>query len=307
MRLTAAAIVLLAIAAGLWLWLGGGYAQAVHWAIERQHALQNDLARLIGAARRGDPGVVWALIGTAGFYGIAHAAGPGHGKFLLGGAGLATPGSATALAGIALVAALAQGMTAVALVYGGLGLFSLAAGTAVELTDHVLTPLSYLVVAAIGGVLLWRGGRGIWARLAPVRAHKAHHHHHHDHSHGGDDCGCGHRHGPSLEEVQRLRSWRDVAALIGGIAIRPCTGAVMVLVIAWNTGLAALGLAAVAAMALGTGAVTAAVALGAVWLRQSSLVALAGGGRLALVAPALQLFAGGIVLALSLGLLAASV
>ena len=123
----------------------------------------------------------------------------------------------------------------------------------------------------------------------------------------GDECGCGHRHGPTVEEVQNLKGWRDALALIGAIAIRPCTGAVIVLVIAWQTGLYALGLAAVTAMALGTGAFTAMVALASVSAREASFSVLSGGdGRLAFVAPTLQIVAGGLVLVFGAGLLQAS-
>lgn len=81
----------------------------------------------------------------------------------------------------------------------------------------------------------------------------------------------------------------------------------MVLVIAWQTGLHLLGLGAVTAMALGTGAFTAMVALGSVSLREASFnVTGSTAARLSLIAPALQLGAGGIVLIFSLGLLSAS-
>ena len=104
-----------------------------------------------------------------------------------------------------------------------------------------------------------------------------------------------------------MRGWRDALALIAGIAIRPCTGAVMVLVIAWQTGLHLLGLGAVFAMALGTGAFTAMVALASVSVREASF-SLSGNAaaRLSLLAPALQLAAGSLILIFALGLLSAS-
>ena len=81
----------------------------------------------------------------------------------------------------------------------------------------------------------------------------------------------------------------------------------MVLVIAWQTGLDALGIFAVLAMALGTGAFTAMVALASVSVREASFtVSGSTAARLSIIAPSLQLAAGGIVLMLSLGLLSAS-
>lgn len=294
MRLTLPHAALGLAALGLAFALAGGYDATIAWALDAQRGLQNDLARLVGLARQGDPWVALGLVATAGLYGLVHAAGPGHGKFLLGGAALAQGGSPRGMAGLALASSLAQGLVAVVLVYGGLGLLSLGAKTAVDLTDQVLTPLSYAAVALIGAVLVWRGALALRAKPAPV-----HHHNHHHH----DDCGCGHSHGPTAAQVAGALTWRDRAALVAGIALRPCTGAVMVLVIAWNFGLHALGLAAVLAMSLGTGLVTGGVALAALGLRGAGFLAAPG---LRSLGPLLQLGAGALILALSLGLLRAS-
>lgn len=309
MRVVAALALIALAAAALWIWQTGRWADLTVWAVTQQREVQNDLARLVMAARRGEAGVVWGLIAASGLYGVVHAVGPGHGKFLIGGAGIASRAPARTMAALALASSLAQGATAVVLVYAGLGLLSLGAGWAVDATERILTPLGYAAIAAIGAVLTWRGVRVLLPRLAAAPAGHSHPHARsqgHDHSHAGP-CGCGHRHAPTLEDVARLSGWRDAAALVAGIAIRPCTGAVMVLVIAWQTGLHALGLSAVLAMALGTGAVTAVVALASVALRETGFAASgADGSRLAVVAPALQLGAGAVVLALSLGMLAAS-
>ncbi len=292
------------VIAAIWFWQSGQYAQMTQWAVTQQRTFQNELAALIIKARKGEAGIVWGLIAASGLYGFVHALGPGHGKFLIGSAGLGSRATARTMAVLAMASALAQGLTAVVLVYAGLGLLSAGTGWAVKATDEVLTPLSYAVIAAIGLVLIWRGGWALW-RSFTATSHKSDH----DHSHHVHDeaCGCGHRHGPTVEEVENVRGWRDALALIAGIAIRPCTGAVMVLVIAWQTGLHVLGLGAVTAMALGTGAFTAMVALGSVSLREASFnVTGSAAARLSLIAPALQLGAGGIVLVFSLGLLSAS-
>lgn len=317
MRVILGAGLVIFVTAAVWFWLSGNYAAVSQWAVAQQRILQNELAAAIMAARRGDGGVVWTVILASGLYGFVHALGPGHGKFLIGSAGLATKAQARTMAVLAMVSALAQGLTAVLLVYIGFGLVSMGARWAEDVTNDVLTPLSYGVIALIGVVLLWRGGKAVfrsqWVTDAPGSSHSAKHehhhhdhtHHHHDHNHG--ECGCGHRHGPTAEEVSRLTGWRDAIALVAGIAIRPCTGAVIVLVVSWQTGLHALGLAAVLAMALGTGAFTALVALASVSAREASF-GLTGStaARLALIAPALQMLAGGTVLLLSLGMLHAS-
>ena len=327
MRIALGTLLLAVVAGAVWFWLSGNYAAVSDWAVAQQRGFQNELAKLIMAARRGEAGVVWGLILASGLYGFVHAVGPGHGKFLIGSAGLGTRAKARTMAWLALASSLAQGLTAVILVYAGLGILSMGTRWAEDVTNDVLTPLSYGVIAVIGLVLIWRGARAGWQHLQAHRAATVHDHNHshghdhdhghsHDHAHGHDHghhhhhdeaCGCGHKHGPTMAEVSNLKGWRDALALIAGIAIRPCTGAVIVLVIAWQTGLHALGIGAVVAMSLGTGAFTAMVALASVSVREASFtVSGETAARLSLVAPALQLIAGGVVLMLSLGLLSAS-
>ena len=143
------------------------------------------------------------------------------------------------------------------------------AQVAVEGTaERWVTPFGHAMIAGLGLWLVWRGARGIWAATQgragadphaddhshpghDVHGHDGHHahgHHHdhaHDHHHGGPDHvhgpHCGHAHGPSLEEVAKVRTWRDGLALVAGIALRPCSGALFVLILTWQLGVALAG------------------------------------------------------------------
>jgi nickel/cobalt transporter (NicO) family protein len=103
--------------------------------------------------------------------------------------------------------------------------------------------------------------------------------------------------------VARVESWRDAALLVGGIALRPCSGALFVLVLTWQLGIAAAGVVGAFVMGMGTGLVTVAVALLAVWAREGVLAGL-GGGRLARAVPVLELVVGAAIAVAALGLLA---
>ena len=85
------------------------------WALEWQRAFQNEIAGSIRALRAGTPGALTALLGAAAAYGFVHAAGPGHGKYLIGGVGLGSGVSATRLVGLASAASLAQSAWAILL------------------------------------------------------------------------------------------------------------------------------------------------------------------------------------------------
>lgn len=148
---------------------------------------------------------------------------------------------------------------------------------------------------SIGGWILWRGAR-LALRLWRARAETAAPAHH-----GG--CGAGCRHAPTAQEVDRAHSWRDAALLVAGIGMRPCSGALIVLALAWRFETYAVGAAAVLAMALGTGLVVASVALAAVRLRDAGRLTETGAAGLWSFA-AVQLGVGAAVMALSVSLAA---
>jgi ABC-type nickel/cobalt efflux system permease component RcnA len=300
----ALAAVAAALAGLVALWVFGGFDAAARWAAEGQRAFQNAMAGGLRAIRAGEPGAVATLLGLCFAYGFFHAVGPGHGKILIGGYGLGRRVPAGRLVALALASSLAQAATAVALVYAGVFLFQWSRERMTAIADEALEPASYAAIAAIGLWLLWRGARGLTRHLrsAPQRASTAAvpgsagaHGHAHAHPHGGACDSCGHAHGPSVEQAADVRSLRDAVALIAGIAIRPCTGALFVLILTWRMGIEAAGIAGAFAMGLGTATVTVAVALASVSLREGAFVALAGTGGARALGPALELAAGALV------------
>ena len=283
------------LAAGLaLLWASGALAVLERQTTEAQRAVQSALAGAIRQLRAGNPGALAALLGVSFAYGFFHAAGPGHGKLLIGGYGMATRVRLAPLAAIALAASLAQAAVAVLLVYAGILLLGWTRDRLQGVSEQMMTPVSHAAVAAIGLWLVWRGWRGL--RPAPV-------HHAHDHHH---DAPCGHAHGPSIEQVAGLHGWRDAAALIAGIALRPCTGALFVLVLTWQMGIGASGILAALAMGLGTASVTLVVAGLSVWAREGTFAALPG-STLARAAPMLEIAVGGIIALVAARLLVAAI
>lgn len=279
-------------------WASGGMDGFTAWAAAAQRESQNALARALRHLRAGEAGAMLALLGVCFAYGFFHAAGPGHGKVLIGGYGVAQRVRMLPLMGIALASSLAQATTAVILVYAGVYALGLTRETVVGVTEDIFAPISYAAIAAIGLWLAWRGLRSL------QRAQVAEQHPHH-HDHATDSCGCGHAHGPNPAQVAGLTGWRDTALLIAGIAVRPCTGAMFLLVLCWRMGIDAAGIAGAYAMGLGTASITVAVAFAAVWAREGALAALAG-GRLARAAPLIELGAGLTVTVLSVLMLRAS-
>jgi ABC-type nickel/cobalt efflux system permease component RcnA len=96
-----------------------------------------------------------------------------------------------------------------------------------------------------------------------------------------------------------------MAGVVLAAGIRPCAGALVVLVFALSQGLFAAGIAATLAMALGTALTTGALAALAVFFKEAALKVAGGrGAGGALLAAGLELLAAAFILALGLALLA---
>ena len=250
----------------VYLWAFNGMAQLTAWAAGEQRAAQNAMAGTLRALRAGEPGALATLMGLSFAYGLFHAAGPGHGKLLIGGYGVSQKVTALRLSGLALLSSLAQSASAVLLVTAGIAALDWSRARMVGLAEDWLAPASYAAIGLVGAWLALRGLRHLWQRLRARAEAKDHHHHHHVHDHAGT-CSCGHRHGPSPEEAARISSWREALLLIGAIAIRPCTGALFLLILTWRMDILAAGIAGTFAMGLGVASVTIGVALATVFLR----------------------------------------
>lgn len=274
-------------------WASGAGADLARYAAALQSQVQSQMADALRGLRMGQSGALATLWGLCFAYGVAHAAGPGHGKVVLGAYGAARSVSMARMAAIAFAASLAQGASAVVLVLGGVAVLGLARDSVTGLAEGALDRVGLWALLALGVWLIWRGARSIHAQ-------RSNPHHDHDHDHTAPCATCGHTHGPSPAQMVAATGGREIAALIGVIALRPCTGALFLLVLTWRMGLVWQGLAGVLAMAVGTGLVTAAVALLAVGARDG---ALGGLGRLRPVAAVLELGAGAVVVLVTLSAL----
>jgi nickel/cobalt transporter (NicO) family protein len=93
-----------------------------------------------------------------------------------------------------------------------------------------------------------------------------HGHLHHDHDHD-DASAWGHAHGPEPEELAGPGGWRRGLTAIVAVGLRPCSGAILVLVFALVQGMFWVGAASTFVMGLGTFITVAAIASLAVSFR----------------------------------------
>lgn len=273
-----------------------------------QKELQSALAGGVRAIGRGDPGAWAGLLSLCFAYGFVHAAGPGHGKVLLVGYALANRVQTLRFAGVTLIASLAQAGVAILLVALIIGILGLARERTEDMARTILSPLGALILGALGLWLLLRGarrlvraGRSAPTAAAPPRARgpglAARHLRGEAATTAIDLCpDCGASHGPDPHRVAMAKTKAEMAMLILGVAIRPCSGALFLLAITFQLGLATAGIAGTLAMGLGTASLNLALVLPASLLRDRAL-RLVTPGWLAPVMAGLEVVAGLLVIA----------
>jgi ABC-type nickel/cobalt efflux system permease component RcnA len=183
---------------------------------------------------------------------------------------------------IAFVSAFLQAVVAVAVI-AVLAVILNMTSMAIDRTAKFFEAGSFALVAALGVYLLARKGRAAWAVFSGGDVHAHHNHHHHARDPlppcGGEtQRGEGHGMGALEDERRALHvtplpdpspqggRGLGAAAAVLSVGIRPCTGALVVLVFALSQGIFWAGVASTFVMALGTAltvAVLAAIAVGA--------------------------------------------
>jgi nickel/cobalt transporter (NicO) family protein len=132
-------------------------------------------------------------------------------------------------------------------------------------------------------------------------AHPEHHDHHHDHVH---DEHCGHSHGPEPAQLAGPGGWRRGLSAVFTVGIRPCSGAILVLVFALAQGLFWAGIAATFVMGLGTAITVATIAILAVSAKGvARRMTASREGSGALLMRGIEFGAAGLVLLFGVGLL----
>ena len=230
-----------------------------------QRDLHRGLSDAVRSVEREGLFAVWSLISLSFLYGVFHAAGPGHGKLIIA-TYLATHESRLKQGiWLAIGSALAQGVVAVLLVETTVALLG-ASFSAANKTALQLESISYALVTLLGGFLMVSAARRLWLG----------HHHHHDHNddHRHEESTHAHHchaHMPVPGDLPERMSLRQTIWIVLTIGIRPCTGAILVLIFAYVLQLRFAGIGAVFAMSIGTAITVAVLAAVSVYARQMAV------------------------------------
>jgi nickel/cobalt exporter len=293
------------------------------WIFAKQAEFYRQFSSLLRAAKA-DGSAAWTLFGLSFLYGIFHAVGPGHGKAVISSYIVANNETWTRGVVLSFASALLQALVAVAVVGLAAALLNATAAT-MSRAVNVIEIVSYSLIILIGVRLLWVKGRAFLALLHTLHrpaaagaavtpcdhdhphhdhahhghAHNGHDHdHHHDHRHQGeghahhhhhaheeDASAWGHAHAPEPEELAGPGGWKRGLSAIVAVGLRPCSGAILVLVFALAQGLFWAGVASTFVMGIGTAitvAVIASIAVGARAWAQHFADARSGYGMLAM-------------------------
>lgn len=261
------------------------------WIADAQRAFYAMMTSALSRLKT-DNTAFFVLGGLSFLYGIVHAAGPGHGKVVIGSYMLASESQVRRGIWLSFASAMVQSIVAVA--------FILVAALGLRMTSLAMSDAAnWIVIASYGLVMLL----GLWLIARKLFGWGGHHHHghghahdhHHDHAprndmaakahahlheddhdhahhapaavhlhsesvHDHDDHEHGHDHAHEhfVTPDQLHGGWREQLGVVLAVGIRPCSGALVVLVFALSQGLLPAGILAVFLMGLGT-AITVAI------------------------------------------------
>src|SRR5215468_9753840 len=296
----------------------------VGWIFAKQAEFYRQFSSLLRAAKT-DGSAAWTLFGLSFLYGIFHAAGPGHGKAVISSYIVANNETWTRGVVLSFASALIQALVAVLLVGMAAAVLNATAATmgravnVIEIVSYsliILIGVRLLWVKGRAFVALLHtlhrpaavGAAGTprdhdHAHHGHAHQHQEHDHHHdhdhdhnHDHHHGeghahhhhaheDDASAWGHAHAPEPEELAGPGGWKRGLSAVLAVGLRPCSGAILVLVFALAQGLFWAGVAATFVMGIGTAitvAVIASIAVGARAWAQHFADARSGYGMLAM-------------------------
>lgn len=260
----------------------------VLWIRNKQQSFYGAMSGAIRQIKGGSAyAATWTLLTLSFSYGIFHAAGPGHGKAVISAWLLATENELRRGILIAFLSSVIQALTAIVIVTV-LFLVVSSVGSTARNVAGLLESASYAMIGAMGLYLIWTAIRPFLQprpvatastgsgpdftfeithndreqeRAMPLAGGSGHEHKggftlvnrapgdHHQHD---ENCGCGHAHVPEASQLRGDWSLAKAFSLAFAVGLRPCTGAILVLVFANALGLYWAGIASALVMALGT-------------------------------------------------------
>ncbi|BFU59516.1 MULTISPECIES: zinc transporter permease subunit ZevB [Rodentibacter] len=226
----------------------------------------------------------FTLIVVSFLYGVIHALGPGHGKFIIAGYLSTHQSQLKTSMLLTFLSSLMQGLVAITATTIVVVILRLSSHY-FQLSQLWLERVAFLLLFILGMRWIYQGIRG-WRKknivshklqiksvqqfsllkqsavknprvFAPIKSTAS--------------CSCGHQHLPSDSQLRQANDWKAKSLVILSIGMRPCSGAIFVLFFAYMLDLYWWGVVATLAMALGTGLMLSAFALLVRYIRSHAI------------------------------------
>ncbi|MDL4912630.1 MAG: nickel/cobalt transporter [Enterobacterales bacterium endosymbiont of Blomia tropicalis] len=249
-----AAGIIILLGATFWLHWPQILLQSVLW----QRELHQQMTQLLQQVAAQPQQAGFSLVGFSLIYGVLHALGPGHGKVVITTFLATHPAKLKTSMRLTLLASLLQGSTAIVLVTLMLVILQ-TSSRQLHLSSFWLEKGSYLLVIGLGVWIGYRALKSLWRlwRSRPTMTLYAiqavHQHHKH--------CGCGHAHLPDAQQISEAVNWKTQLLVVMSMGLRPCSGAIMMLLFAKVIGVYLWGVVSAGVMAAGTALTISAIGL----------------------------------------------
>lgn len=205
------------------------------------------------------------LITASFLYGVIHALGPGHGKFIIA-SYLSTHESRLKQSiKLSVFSSLTQGIVAVVATSVVLIVLNLSSRY-FKLSQLWLERGAFLLLAGLGLYWIYQGSRTLKKpsttlfqinKLTPLSSQtssqSAVKNHRTFSTEHAPVCACGHQHLPNAQQLKKAEDWKSQLLVILSIGMRPCSGAIFVLFLSYMLDIYLWGVVATLAMSLGTG------------------------------------------------------
>ena len=217
-----------------------------------------------------------SLILLAFIYGVLHSLGPGHGKLIVTTYLATHPTKFKISLILTILSALLQALVAIIVVSVLLMIFNSTMREVNNEANHLVS-ISFYSVVILGLIIIFRNLKTLLkkqsSRPSPMKItaikpifNKIKY----NHSKGNatvtgiaqdNSCGCGHVHFVGAEEINKASSLKEYLAIIFSVGLRPCTGAIMVLLFSNMLDLYWLGVISALFMSVGTALTTSIIAV----------------------------------------------
>ena len=189
-----------------------------------------------------------------------HAAGPGHGKIIISTYLFSNESQLKRGILLSFGSSIAQGLTAILLVTTSIFALDYTMRQIHGVANN-LEAVSYSLMALVGLFIFFMRFKGIlgsYSRKASGSCSV--------NQDGSKDC--SHQHGPQKSDLQNPLNLRSTFGIIASIGVRPCSGALIVLLLSYSLNIPMAGVFSVLAMSIGTALMISALAIFSVYLRQ---------------------------------------